>query len=103
MGGLSRREHVSLGLSQGWVAVRPSTPFLFCASTTARSCNDVQKAPRPEIRDIVAGSQQGKTEDSRITLFDTTGLAIRDVICAWKGYEVAGQEKLGIQMDSLYS
>jgi len=56
-----------------------------------------------EIGDIVAGSQQGRTEDSQITLFDTTGLAIQDVICAWKVYEVAEEKKLGIQMDSLYS
>jgi alanine dehydrogenase len=56
-----------------------------------------------EIGDIVAGSQQGRTEDSQITLFDTTGLAIQDVICAWKVYEVAEQKSLGIQMDSLYS
>ncbi|MBE9506343.1 MAG: alanine dehydrogenase [Chloroflexi bacterium] len=56
-----------------------------------------------EIGDIVAGSQQGRTGDSEITLFDTTGLAIQDVVCAWKVYEVAQQKKLGIQMESLNS
>jgi len=68
------------------------------------SGGDIQRSDvYAEIGDIVAGSQQCRTEDSQITLFDTTGLAIQDVICAWKVYEVAEQKKLGIQMDSLYS
>jgi len=67
------------------------------------SCDDIRKALRPEIRDIVAGSQRGRTGDSQSTLFDATGLAIQVVICARKVYEVAEQKKLGIQTDSLCS
>jgi len=54
-----------------------------------------------EIGDIVAGSLQGRTRDSEITLFDATGLAIQDVVCAWKAYETAEQKGLGVLMESL--
>ena len=54
-----------------------------------------------EIGDIIAGSLQGRTRDNEITLFDTTGLAIQDVVCAWKAYEMAERKGLGVLMDSL--
>jgi alanine dehydrogenase len=55
-----------------------------------------------EIGEVVAGIKPGRTSDSEITVFDTTGLAIQDVICAWKAYEVASERGLGVEMDSLY-
>lgn len=55
-----------------------------------------------EIGDIVAGKAEGRTDPSQITAFDTTGLAIQDVVCAWKAYEVAQDKGIGIMMDGLY-
>ncbi|MBN1856066.1 MAG: ornithine cyclodeaminase family protein [Dehalococcoidia bacterium] len=54
-----------------------------------------------EIGEIVAGAVQGRTRDDEITVFDTTGLAIQDVVCAWKAYVKAEQEGLGVLMESL--
>ena len=56
-----------------------------------------------EISEIVAGIKPGRTSDKEITVFDTTGLAIQDVITAWHVYEVAEEKGLGIEFDSLYS
>ncbi|MFC2008576.1 alanine dehydrogenase [Chloroflexota bacterium] len=55
-----------------------------------------------EIGDVVAGKAEGRTDDSQITVFDTTGLAIQDVVCAWKAYETAEERGIGTQMDGLY-
>ena len=55
-----------------------------------------------EIGDIVAGKVEGRTDDSQITVFDTTGLAIQDVVCAWKAYETAREKGIGTEMDGLY-
>ncbi len=56
-----------------------------------------------EISEIVVGLKPGRTSDKEITVFDTTGLAIQDVITAWHVYEVAEEKGLGIEFDSLYS
>ncbi|MFW6055717.1 MAG: alanine dehydrogenase [Chloroflexota bacterium] len=55
-----------------------------------------------EIGEVVAGLKEGRTSESEITVFDTTGLAIQDVICAWKAYEVSIESDLGIEIDSLF-
>jgi len=55
-----------------------------------------------EIGEVVAGVKKGRTSDSQITVFDTTGLAIQDIVCAWRAYELAEQRSVGVQMDSLY-
>ncbi len=56
-----------------------------------------------EISEIVVGEKPGRTSDEEITIFDTTGLAIQDVITAWHVYEVAEEKGLGVEFDSLYS
>jgi len=56
-----------------------------------------------EIGEIVAGFKPGRTSDKEITVFDTTGLAVQDVICAWRVYESAREKGLGVEIDSLYS
>ncbi len=47
-----------------------------------------------ELGEIVAGNKPGRTSDNEITIFDSTGLAIQDVIVAWHVYREA--EKRGI-------
>lgn len=55
-----------------------------------------------EIGEVVAGRKPGRTSDSEITVFDTTGLAIQDVVCAWRAHEIAVEKDLGVEMDSLF-
>jgi len=56
-----------------------------------------------EIGEIVAGAKPGRVSEDEITVFDTTGLAIQDVITAWRAYEVAEQKGIGQEIESLYS
>lgn len=56
-----------------------------------------------EIGEVVAGFMEGRTSESEITIFDTTGLAIQDVVCAWRAYEAAAQRNMGVEMDNLYN
>lgn len=39
------------------------------------------------LGDIVAGKEEGRASDDEITLFDSTGLAIQDVSCAYLVYQ----------------
>ena len=55
-----------------------------------------------EISEIVTGVKPGRTSDKEITVFDTTGLAIQDVITAWHAYEVAEEKGIGVEFDPLY-
>lgn len=55
-----------------------------------------------EISEIVVGEKPGRTSDKEITIFDTTGLAILDVITAWYVYEVAEEKGIGVEFDPLY-
>jgi alanine dehydrogenase len=55
-----------------------------------------------EIGEIVAGLKPGRLAESDITVFDTTGLAIQDVICAWTVFERAEQQDRGMVIDSLF-
>lgn len=55
-----------------------------------------------EISEIVVGIKPGRTSDKEITVFDTTGLAIQDVITAWYAYEVAVEQGIGVDFDPLY-
>lgn len=55
-----------------------------------------------DIGEIVAGIKLGRTSNKEITIFDTTGLAIQDVITAWHVYEVAEKKGIGIELDQLY-
>jgi alanine dehydrogenase len=56
-----------------------------------------------ELPEIVAGLKPGRTDDAAITVFDTTGLAIQDVVTAWKAFEVAEQRNLGFLIEPLYT
>lgn len=56
-----------------------------------------------ELPEIAAGLKPGRTDDRAITVFDTTGLAIQDVVTAWKAFEVAEKGNLGVVIDPLYT
>lgn len=55
-----------------------------------------------ELPEIAAGLKPGRTDDHAITVFDTTGLAIQDVVTAWKAFEVAERKNLGSVIEPLY-
>lgn len=56
-----------------------------------------------ELPEIAAGLKPGRVDDAAITVFDTTGLAIQDVVTAWKAFEVAQERNLGFLIDPLYT
>ena len=55
-----------------------------------------------DIGEVVAGLKEGRTSDSEITMFDSTGLAIQDVITAWHAYRVGVEKGLGSEIPPLY-
>ena len=46
------------------------------------------------LGEVVAGMKQGRENDKEITIFDSTGLAIQDMICAKLVYEKAKEKKV---------
>jgi alanine dehydrogenase len=54
-----------------------------------------------QLGDIVAGKKKGRTSAREITLFDSTGLAIQDISCAYVVYE-ALRNKRGIKSINLF-
>ncbi len=53
------------------------------------------------LGEITAGKMKGRTSDEEITLFDSTGLAIQDVTCAYTVYN-ALRDKKGIKKISFF-
>lgn len=53
------------------------------------------------LGDIVAGKEKGRVSDEEITLFDSTGLAIQDISCAYTVYK-ALKDKPGIKQIELF-
>jgi alanine dehydrogenase len=51
-----------------------------------------------EIGEVVAGKKKGRTKDSDITVFDSTGLAIQDVATADLVYRKALKANMGIKL-----
>ncbi len=51
-----------------------------------------------EIGEVVAGKKKGRTKDSDITVFDSTGLAIQDVATANMVYRKALEAGVGIRL-----
>jgi alanine dehydrogenase len=56
-----------------------------------------------ELPEIAAGLKPGRTDYDEITVFDTTGLAIQDVVTAWEVYRVAEERDLGTLVDPLFT
>lgn len=51
-----------------------------------------------EIGKVVAGMKKARTDDSDITVFDSTGLAIQDVACADMVYRKALEKGVGVRL-----
>ena len=56
---------------------------------------------RGKIGDVIIGSIPGRTSDEEITVFDSTGLAVQDIVTAWNVYEKALQKGIGQKMNFL--
>lgn len=56
-----------------------------------------------ELPEIAAGLKPGRTDDRAITVFDTTGLAVQDVVTAWEVYRVAVERGLGTDVEPLFT
>ena len=56
-----------------------------------------------ELPEILAGLKSGRTDDRAITVFDTTGLAIQDVVTAWEVYRAAVERGLGTEVEPLFT
>ncbi len=52
-----------------------------------------------ELGEIIAGLHPGRTDDSQITIFDSTGLAIQDVSTAHLVYNRALEREMGVYLD----
>lgn len=55
-----------------------------------------------DIGEVVAGVKDGRESDQEVTVFDSTGLAIQDVITAWQAYRVALERGVGSDIAPLY-
>jgi len=55
-----------------------------------------------ELSEIAAGRKQGRTDDRTVTVFDSTGLAIQDVVTAWAAFHEAEKRHRGILIDPLF-
>ncbi|MCX9014716.1 MAG: ornithine cyclodeaminase family protein, partial [Candidatus Methanoperedens sp.] len=51
-----------------------------------------------EIGEVVAGMKKARMSDSDITVFDSTGLAIQDVVTADMVYRKALEKGLGVRL-----
>lgn len=54
-----------------------------------------------KIGDVIIGSVPGRTSDEEITVFDSTGLAVQDIVTAWNVYEKALEQGIGKKMNFL--
>jgi len=52
-----------------------------------------------ELGQIVSGIKQGRENDCDITVFDSTGLAIQDVVTADLAYQKALEKKVGLELE----
>jgi alanine dehydrogenase len=55
-----------------------------------------------ELGEIVAGLKPGRTSDNEITIFDSTGLSIQDVITGWHVLRMAEKKGVGSEIPALY-
>lgn len=52
-----------------------------------------------EMGDIILGRKSGRTSDHDITIFDTTGIALQDLMTSKVALELAEEKQLGITID----
>ena len=54
-----------------------------------------------KIGDVIIGKTPGRDSDEDITIFDSTGLAVQDIVTAWKVYEKALESGIGTNINFL--
>ncbi len=54
-----------------------------------------------KIGDVIIDKSPGRVSDDEITIFDSTGLAVQDVVTAWKVYEKALERRIGSNINFL--
>jgi len=52
-----------------------------------------------ELGEIVAGKKEGRTSESEITMFDSTGVAVQDTVTADLAYRKAIERKIGQELN----
>jgi len=52
-----------------------------------------------EIGEVLIGQKPGRNSPDEITIFDSAGLAVQDVVCALHVYEKAVEQQVGIYVD----
>lgn len=55
-----------------------------------------------EIGEIVTGAKPARASDDEITVFDSTGLSLQDVITSWHVYKMAEEKGIGNEIPALY-
>lgn len=54
-----------------------------------------------KIGDVILGTVSGRTSHDEITIFDSTGLAVQDIVTAWNVYEKAIKKDIGKKINFL--
>jgi alanine dehydrogenase len=52
----------------------------------------------PSLGDLLSGRKQGRSDDNEITLFDSSGVAIQDLVCAQAAVELARAAGVGTEV-----
>lgn len=55
-----------------------------------------------EIGEIVTGAKPARASDDEITVFDSTGLSLQDVITSWHVYRMAEEKGIGNEIPAFY-
>lgn len=48
-----------------------------------------------EIGEVICGKIPGREKEEEITIFDSTGLGIQDLVCAYQVYKIAKRKRIG--------
>ncbi|UTB33912.1 MAG: alanine dehydrogenase [Methanobacterium sp. ERen5] len=60
-----------------------------------------RKSINSKIGDVIIGKAEGRISDEDITVFDSTGLAVQDMVTGWKVYEEAVKKGVGTVINFL--
>lgn len=60
-----------------------------------------RKSISSKIGDVIIGKAEGRISDEDITVFDSTGLAVQDMVTGWKVYEEAVKKGVGTVINFL--
>lgn len=61
--------------------------------------NDFDWTKAIELQDVVTGAVRGRTSESEVTLFESQGLAILDLVCASRVVDAARAASLGVTVE----